>query len=177
MGGVEDEGPLSRRVGGTGGAAGAAGAGSTAPLPLGEGQDRETALLLESVCVLDVLPHGAWVRVALPTPGIPAGVRLTRDVRLLVLGTIACVVEFLCAAWKVALVRFFPRVCPGVQLQVLQAREAPQARHYLALVGLLSGVAAEVSDQFVASIEGFELTGAILPQTHKLGHGQRVRPV
>ena len=133
--------------------------------------------LLQSVCVLDVLPHGARVRVALAAAGVPASIWLARDVCLLVFGTVARVVEPLGAADEVALVGLLPGVGPGVQLEVLQAREGPQARGHLTLVGLLPCVAAQVRDELVASVKGFELAGAVLPQTHKLRHGKCVGAV
>lgn len=126
---------------------------------------------------LYVLPHRAWIRVALAAAGKLAGVGFAGDVGLHVFGAIAGVVEAFIAAFVVADVGFLSRVGPDVQLQVFQPGEATTAAADLALVGLLTRVAAEMGDEFVSGIERFLSPGAVLPLAHVLRHRQGVPPV
>ena len=105
---------------------------------------------------------------------------------LLVLGSIAGVAEGLVAGAVLADKGPLPGVAPGVDLEVLQAREAPRAALYLEYlqhehsaqqrwtiyhlthVGLLAGVDPHVRHELVLGVEGPRAPAAAVPQTREL---------
>lgn len=134
-------------------------------------------LLLHLVCKLNMLPHGAWVGVAPPTSWMLAGIRFASDVRLHVLGSVACVVEPLATGLIVTDIGLLPRVRANVQLEILKPGEAAIASGDVAFVRLLSRVASQVSNQLVASVEWLHASAAALPLARVFDHGQCVFPI
>ena len=101
---------------------------------------------LQLVHKLDVLSHGTRIRVGLAATQVLAHVRLSGDVRLHMLGSVAGVVESLLAAIMVALVWLLPCVGTDVQLEVFQPRKFALTLGKIALVRSLPRVASKVGD-------------------------------
>lgn len=135
------------------------------------------APLPDPVGKLDVFPHGAGVCVALGAAGDFAGVRFASDVRLHVLGPVTGVVETLVAVLIVACVRLLPGMRPHMQLEVLQTGKRTGAPLHVALVRFLTGVAAEMGDEFIASVKWLAVALAVTPQAAVGDHGGCVSTV
>ena len=133
--------------------------------------------LFQLVRVFDVFSHRAGIRVALTAARVLADVRLSCDVRLHVLCSVARVVELFRATFVVAFVGLFTSVRTYMQFEVLKPRKGASASWILAPVWLFSGVTTKVSDQFISCIKWFPTSCTVLPEADVLVHGERVPAV